>query len=63
MGLRERMMIVEVGSWTGMSTAVLAKSVIDYHGSVFAADHWMGSEGVHHPVCPEIPLDGTVIKW
>ena len=40
----EKMMVVEVGSWKGMSTSVLAKTVADYHGSVFAVDHWMGGE-------------------
>lgn len=44
MVLRENIMIVEVGSWKGYSTSVLAKSVADYHGSVFAIDHWLGGE-------------------
>jgi predicted O-methyltransferase YrrM len=42
--LKDKMMIVEVGSWKGFSTAILAKTVTDYHGSVFAIDHWMGNE-------------------
>lgn len=46
MVLKEGMMVVEVGSWTGMSTSILAKTVVDYHGSVFAVDHWRGNEGV-----------------
>ena len=46
MALKPGMMVVEVGSWKGMSTAVLAKAAADYHGSVFAVDHWLGSEGV-----------------
>lgn len=44
MVLREKIMIVEVGSWKGFTTSVLAKSVADYHGSVFAVDHWRGTE-------------------
>ncbi len=35
MVIKRSIMIAEVGSWTGMSTAVLAKSVADYQGSVF----------------------------
>jgi len=45
---RKGMMIVEVGSWKGFSTAVLAKTVADYDGKVFAVDHWMGSKGTWH---------------
>lgn len=41
---KEKMMIVEVGSWKGFSTSVLAKMVADYRGSVFAVDHWVGNE-------------------
>ena len=33
MVLKERVMIVEVGSWKGFSTAVLAKTVADCHGT------------------------------
>jgi len=44
MVLRENMMVVEVGSWKGYSTSVLARSVADYHGNVFAVDHWLGGE-------------------
>ena len=42
---RENVMIVEIGSWKGFSTSILARSVVDCHGSVFAVDHWMGNEG------------------
>ncbi len=42
---KEKMTVVEVGSWKGFSTSVLAKMVADYHGSVYAVDHWMGNEG------------------
>jgi len=48
MVIKEKIMIVEVGSWTGTSTAVLAKAIADYNGKVFAVDHWMGNEGVLH---------------
>lgn len=42
--------IVEVGSWKGASTAILAAGV-KYDGGegrVYAVDHWKGSEGVAH---------------
>lgn len=45
MVVSERMMVAEIGSWKGFSTSVLAKSVADYRGSIFAVDHWLGSEG------------------
>jgi predicted O-methyltransferase YrrM len=44
--LKENIVIAEVGSWKGMSTAILAKTVSDFHGKVFAVDHWQGNEGV-----------------
>lgn len=47
MVLKERIMITEIGSWKGFSTAVLAKAVTGYNVKVFAVDHWMGSEGTH----------------
>lgn len=37
-------LILEVGSWKGMSTSILAKAVVNYNGKVFAVDHWMGNE-------------------
>ncbi len=44
--LKDNVIIAEIGSWKGMSTAVMAKTVADFHGKVFAIDHWKGSEGV-----------------
>jgi predicted O-methyltransferase YrrM len=49
MVLREGIKIVEIGSWKGNSAAVLAKTVADCHGSVFAVDHWLGSEDTTKP--------------
>lgn len=43
--LKKNTMIVEIGSWKGFSTAILAKTIAGYHGCVFAVDHWMGDEG------------------
>jgi len=40
----KNMQIVEIGSWTGTSTTVLAKAVGE-SGKVFAVDHWLGSVG------------------
>lgn len=47
LNLRENMMIVDVGSRKGNSTATLAKAIGGHHGSVFAVDHQGGSEGIH----------------
>ena len=41
---KEQMTIVEVGSWKGMSTSVLAKAASEHNGKVFAIDHWEGDE-------------------
>ncbi len=49
--LKRRLVVVEVGSWKGLSTAVLARTVMRVSGSVFAVDHWQGSEGVPHHDC------------
>lgn len=38
---REKMLIAEVGSWMGGTTAILA-TVSATNGKVFAIDHWMG---------------------
>jgi hypothetical protein len=55
--LRDQMIIVEIGSWKGLSTSILARTVVDYNGSVFAVDHWMGSEGVpHHEVAKVVDI-------
>jgi len=43
---REGVLITEVGSWTGKSTSILAKTVATCHGTVFAVDHWRGNVGV-----------------
>jgi len=48
MVLKDKVMVAEIGSWKGVSTSVLAKTIADYNGKVFAIDHWMGSEGVSH---------------
>lgn len=39
----EHPMVVEIGSWKGLSTAVLANQVKAYDGKLFAIDHWMGT--------------------
>lgn len=38
------MVIVEVGSWKGYSTAFLADSIRDCGSVVYAVDHWKGNE-------------------
>ncbi len=42
---KDGVMIAEVGSWKGFSTSVLARTVAQWNGSVFAVDHWQGNEG------------------
>lgn len=44
--LTQDVVVVEVGSWKGMSTSVIAKTVKPFNGKVFAVDHWQGNEGV-----------------
>lgn len=44
--LKDYVNVVEVGSWKGMSTAIIARTVKPFNGKVFAVDHWQGSEGV-----------------
>ncbi len=46
MVLKDYVTIAEIGSWKGMSTAVLAKTAQPFNGRVFAIDHWLGSDGV-----------------
>lgn len=45
---KRNMLIAEIGSWKGHSTYVLAKSVVDWNGKIFAIDTWKGAEGVWH---------------
>lgn len=42
---REGMLIAEVGSWKGFSTAYLASVAKAHHGLVLAVDHWRGNVG------------------
>ncbi len=42
---KDKMTIVEIGSWKGYSTSILAKRAVGYSGKVFAVDHWRGGEG------------------
>lgn len=44
--IKDKVVIAEVGSWKGMSTSVIAKSIKDFNGTLFAIDHWADSEGV-----------------
>lgn len=46
MAMCDKMTILEIGSWTGSSTNVLAKSVMGRGGNVYAVDHWRGSETI-----------------
>ena len=41
----EKLQMVEVGCWKGFSTAYLASHARDYHGTVYAVDHWQGNVG------------------
>lgn len=42
---KKKMMIAEVGSFMGGTTAILARAVANLGGEVFAIDHWLGSPG------------------
>jgi predicted O-methyltransferase YrrM len=54
---RPGMVIVEVGSWKGGSTAVLAHVARAHGGRVFAVDHWRGNLGVlHHAQARELDV-------
>ncbi len=44
--LKDDVVIAEVGSWKGMSTSIIAKTIKPFNGKVFAIDHWQGSVGV-----------------
>jgi predicted O-methyltransferase YrrM len=44
--LKDGVKVAEIGSWKGMSTAIIAKTVSDFKGNVYAIDHWQGSVGV-----------------
>jgi len=44
--LKDYVLIAEVGSWKGMSTSIIAKTIQPFKGKVFAVDHWQGSDGV-----------------
>lgn len=48
MVLRDGIKVLEIGSWKGMTTSVLAKTVKDFGGSVFAVDNWEGCSTPHH---------------
>jgi predicted O-methyltransferase YrrM len=54
---RRGMVVVEVGSWKGASTAVLAHVARTHGGRVFAVDHWRGSPGLpHHTQARELDV-------
>lgn len=44
--LKDDMVVAEVGSWKGFSTAVIAKTIKPFNGKLYAIDHWQGNEGV-----------------
>lgn len=48
MVLRDKVTVLEIGSWKGMTTSVLAKTVESFGGRVFAVDNWEGSSTPHH---------------
>lgn len=37
--------VLEVGSWKGWSTQVIATIIKPHHGHIFAVDNWRGSDG------------------
>ena len=42
---KEGTVFVEIGSWKGCSSAILAVQVKDAGGHLYCVDHWKGSEG------------------
>jgi len=44
--LKDNVVIAEIGSWRGMSTSIIARVVKPFNGTVYAIDHWRGSEGI-----------------
>jgi predicted O-methyltransferase YrrM len=48
MSLKKDMVVVEIGSWKGFSTSVIARTIKSWNGNLYAIDHWQGSEGVVH---------------
>ena len=48
MSIKKDMTVIEVGSWKGFSTALIAGMVKDWNGKVYAIDHWKGNTGVVH---------------
>lgn len=55
--LHDEVSVIEVGSWKGMTTSVLAKTVRDFKGKVFAVDHWKGQQGAPHHINQTNALD------
>ena len=43
MNLKDNMLVAEVGSWTGLSTSVLAEAVAPRGGHIYTIDHWRGA--------------------
>jgi predicted O-methyltransferase YrrM len=42
---RPGVIVVEVGSWEGRSTACIASAVSEFNGVLYCVDSWLGSEG------------------
>jgi len=49
--------IVEIGSWKGMTTSVLAKTSKDFNGEVYCIDHWKGQQNAPHHISQTNSLD------
>lgn len=51
------MKVVEVGSWIGTSTSVIADFILPYNGKVVAVDHWRGNLGIiPHQIAQKIDV-------
>ena len=63
MVLKKHIKIIEIGSWTGTSTGIMAKLIKPYKGKIFAVDHWLGSVNVpHHKIAAKIDIF-TIFKF
>lgn len=40
---RQGMLAIEVGSWFGLSTSVIARIAREFNGVLYCVDHWQGS--------------------
>lgn len=61
---REGMRVAEVGVWHGDTTRTYLPLVAKYHGTMYAIDHFLGSESVHGVhACGQAQADETMQRF